>query len=170
MDEDVLFHCTLQGLADDSMAVDDRVGGAPRVENGLVKGLNVLGFKRLELDSRGFEVGNPSGFHHNGVALIGGGGNGGPDAFDLLFGQKPVSRLFADSSQHSTQVINSHCVLARCAARIGDGQIRRDRVAGDGGAYNLLGEAGVAESKAEYMTAAVAAVVGIGCLYMVPWS
>ena len=75
--EDVLFHRTLKGLADDSVVMDDRVGGVAVVEDGLIKVFNVLGCERAELNCGGGKVGNHPRFHHEGIALIGGGGDRG---------------------------------------------------------------------------------------------
>ena len=54
------------------MVVDDRVGGTTIVQYCLVEVLDILWGERVELDGRRRKVGNYPGFHHNGVALVGG--------------------------------------------------------------------------------------------------
>lgn len=56
------------------------VGGAPVIEDGLVKVLDMLWRELAELDVGGREVRDHPSLHHNGVALVGGRGDGGPDA------------------------------------------------------------------------------------------
>ena len=74
--KDVLFYCTLKRLADNGMVVDHRIGGTAVVEDGLVEVLDVLGREVTELNFGGCKVRDHPGFHHNGVALVGGRGNG----------------------------------------------------------------------------------------------
>ena len=78
--EDVLFYRALEGLSDDGVVMDDRVGGAAIVQDRLVEVLDILWGERVELDGRRRKVGNYPGFHHNGIALVGSCGDGGPDA------------------------------------------------------------------------------------------
>ena len=77
--EDVLFYRALERLADDGVVVDDRVCGAAIVQDCLIEVLNMLGRECAELDGRGGKVRDYPGFYHNGVALVGSRGDGGPD-------------------------------------------------------------------------------------------